>query len=365
MLSFLNSLIKWVRPDSKHTCVTGGVTTMVDAEICVSVIVPVYNVDEYLRQCLASVASQSLENIEVICIDDCSTDKSGLILKEYADDNPAFKIYYHQHNRGLSAARNTGLDKARGIYVYFLDSDDYLASEDALSILYNTACEDDADEVVGGIIHWNEYTNDRALDWDENYLKKEVRRQTLAQLPQLTCNVIAVNKLIRKSLIDCESVRFIEGLRKYEDNPFSCKMHILARSISILPVTTYIYRKGRAGSIMMNEVKEDAEYKNIYCAEIFGFIESRDEYHKYREMYYMRYIRQLILGAVTLSHFSPSEDEKSSLLQQWALILSVMPVDLPGVPERFQNILRPVLQGRYELAWEKILAWDEAVRQSN
>lgn len=91
----------------------------------VSVIVPVYNTEKYLRQCLDSVVNQTLQDIEVICIDDGSTDDSKRILDEYAHRDARILVY-SKENGGQSSARNKGMDLAQGDYLYFLDSDDYI-----------------------------------------------------------------------------------------------------------------------------------------------------------------------------------------------------------------------------------------------
>ena len=91
----------------------------------ISVIVPVYNVEKYLSECLDSIINQTFPDFEIICVNDCSTDKSGNILEDYSRKDNRIKIFYHQFNQGLGAARNTGLKNAHGKYVQFLDSDDY------------------------------------------------------------------------------------------------------------------------------------------------------------------------------------------------------------------------------------------------
>ena len=95
------------------------------SDIKVSVIIPVYNVEKYLRRCLESVASQTLKEIEVICVDDGSTDSSFDIISEFSEKDPRFTAVRRQ-NGGAGAARNAGLDRARGKYLSFLDSDDFL-----------------------------------------------------------------------------------------------------------------------------------------------------------------------------------------------------------------------------------------------
>lgn len=116
------------------------------AEPVVSVIIPVYNVENYLRQCLDSVAAQTLDDIEIICVDDGSTDASPQILREYAQKDSRFLIL-RQENAGAGAARNRGLDTANGKYLSFLDADDFF-EPDMLQLAYEKAKADRADFAV-------------------------------------------------------------------------------------------------------------------------------------------------------------------------------------------------------------------------
>ena len=113
------------------------------SNVKVSVIVPVYNVEKYLKDCLNSVINQTLEDIEIICVNDGSTDNSLAILEDYAKKDSRIKII-NQKNKGLSGARNTGMKHVQGEYILFLDSDDWL-KEDALSELYWSHLDDNLD----------------------------------------------------------------------------------------------------------------------------------------------------------------------------------------------------------------------------
>ena len=114
----------------------------------VSVIIPVYNVEKYLGECLDSVLRQTLKDIEIICVNDGSTDGSAVILAEYAQKDPRIRIIT-QPNAGLSAARNAGMDVASGKYIYFLDSDDWIV-DDAMEKCYAISERDDLDQLVFG-----------------------------------------------------------------------------------------------------------------------------------------------------------------------------------------------------------------------
>ena len=128
----------------------------------ISVIVPVYNTAHFLKECLYSLEMQTLDAIEVIMINDGSTDDSGTILKEFADKDSRFK-YIEQHNQGLSVARNTGLKRCRGTYIAFLDSDDWLGRE-ALEVLYKMALTTNADMVAGNTLAV--YPDGRFSSWN-------------------------------------------------------------------------------------------------------------------------------------------------------------------------------------------------------
>ncbi len=210
--------------------------------ISISVIVPVYNVEKYLRECLDSVLFQSLCNVEIICVEDGSTDQSLTILEAYSRENSTIRIIKHGQNFGLANSRNTGLDAANGEFVFFLDSDDLLYSRDSLETLHSIAVADGSDEVIGGMVTLDESTNEIGYGYHKLYLKKELRRVQYSEHLFLFENVVSCNKLINREFLLQNHIRFNSSLKKYEDNPFSCKVHLLAKSISLITESTYIHR---------------------------------------------------------------------------------------------------------------------------
>ena len=108
-------------------------------EVKISIIIPVYNVEKYLHECLDSIINQTFKDLEIICVDDGSTDKSSEILEEYEQKDKRFTVI-SQPNKGVSAARNRGMQQAKGKYIMFVDSDDYIASN-ACELIYNSAEE--------------------------------------------------------------------------------------------------------------------------------------------------------------------------------------------------------------------------------
>lgn len=114
----------------------------------VSVIVPIYNVEKYIRRCLDSLKNQTMKQIEVIMINDGSTDESGRIAEDYVIDSwPQFRFIRYDMNRGLSAARNTGIDEARAEWIMFVDSDDWVEPE-FCRVPYETVLNDNADMII-------------------------------------------------------------------------------------------------------------------------------------------------------------------------------------------------------------------------
>lgn len=124
----------------------------------ISVIVPVYNVEDYLGECLDSLITQTLSDIEIICINDGSTDNSLEILTNYSKRDSRIKIIT-QENKGLSSARNRGFEFINGKYTYFIDSDDILKS-DALEKLYNLACDKNTDFIIFKLINFDSETKE-------------------------------------------------------------------------------------------------------------------------------------------------------------------------------------------------------------
>ena len=117
----------------------------------VSVIISVYNDKTYLQRAFDSVREQSYRNLEVIVVDDCSTDGSGEFCDEYCKQDARFRVIHHEKNTGVSGPRNTGLKHAKGDYIYFLDSDDYLPA-DAMEVMHAEALHTSADVVSGELI---------------------------------------------------------------------------------------------------------------------------------------------------------------------------------------------------------------------
>lgn len=206
----------------------------------VSVIVPIYNVEKYLSECLESICNQTLKDIEIICVNDGSTDNSLKILEEFVKkDNRV--VIFSQPNGGLSAARNSGLKIANGEYIAFVDSDDYI-QPDFLEKLYLNALRTKSDIVAGGVI----YLEDGKFN-NKNYINKVTFRlgkdyiTSIEDKYNFMSSVVVWNKLYKNDLINRAQLKFVEGCR-FEDTYWTFLASAFADKISFEPSVNYIYR---------------------------------------------------------------------------------------------------------------------------
>ncbi len=181
--------------------------------IKISIIVPVYNTSKYLNKCLDSLLNQTLEDIEIIIINDGSKDNSEEIIKSYHDKRLK---YFSQANSGIGKTRNRGIKLAEGEYLSFIDSDDYIAPDFCVK-MYNKAQKDNCDIVVSNFL----------LDKDGTFEEFKVRpfkEGNIKTNPEILYNINLgpCNKIYKRDLILNNNIEFVENL-KYEDVPFVCK----------------------------------------------------------------------------------------------------------------------------------------------
>ena len=250
----------------------------------ISVIVPVYNVEKYLAKCLDTILAQTFSNIEIICVNDGSTDNSRKILAQYAQKDSRVKIV-DKKNGGLSSARNAGMKVATGEFYSFIDSDDWI-EETMLEKLYNSMVSLNTDISICAVHQYDE-TNQRIDDsnpyytlgyFDESFDNKAFSYVDTKPFLLDVC-VMAWNKLYRKSFIDECNAEFPEGLI-FEDGPFFFSIFFKTQRVSIVRDFLYYYRINRSGSIiqkagkkflnvidvvelMYNKVKEIPDFEDV------------------------------------------------------------------------------------------------------
>lgn len=201
----------------------------------VSVIVPIYNVENYVKKCLDSLAAQTMEDVEFLLIDDGSTDNSSKIADQYSSD-PRFRIF-HTENRGLSAARNYGIDQSHGEYLMFVDGDDWVAP-DFCGIPYETAITNNAELIIFqayGVKNEKIRKNNRTI--------KKLPTGIIDNFTGIKCGGnVAWNKLYKRNLFS--NIRYPEG-RVYEEIATTYKLVHIAKSIYMIkdPLYYHVYRK--------------------------------------------------------------------------------------------------------------------------
>ena len=226
----------------------------------ISVIVPVYNVEKYLAKCLDTILVQTFSDIEIICVNDGSTDSSREILAQYAQKDSRIKIV-DKKNGGLSSARNAGMKVAQGEYYSFIDSDDWI-DETMLEKLYNSMVSLDTDISICAVHQYDE-TNQKIDDtnpyytlgyFDESFDNRAFSYVDTKPFLLDVC-VMAWNKLYRKSFIDECQAEFPDGLI-FEDGPFFFSIFFKTKRVSIVRDFLYYYRINRSGSIIQKAGKK-------------------------------------------------------------------------------------------------------------
>lgn len=248
----------------------------------VSVIIPIYRVEEYLDECLKSVVHQTLDNIEIICVDDGSPDRSGEIAAAWAEKYNNIKLL-RKNNGGLSSARNAGIRHAEGKYVYFLDSDDYLDLH-ALEELYDKAEQDELDIVYFNAVPF--FENARVKNAHSNYVRYYKRQgqysgvytgQTLFSMMNKNREFLssACLQMIRRDLLLENNIMFYEGIL-HEDNLFSFQCAMIAGRTGYLD-QEYYHRRVHDDSIMTSKLTmRNVEGYIVSYAEMLAFLHNRE-----------------------------------------------------------------------------------------
>lgn len=246
----------------------------------VSVIVPFYNVENYIEKCLETLVNQNLEDIEIILVNDGSKDRSKIIVDKFLKQYPEKIVYLEKENGGLSDARNYAIPHAKGEYIAFLDSDDYV-EKTMYKDMYELAKKENSD-MVECDFYW-EYPDKNKRKEDKGVIyngKKEMLEKV---------RVVAWNKLIKKEILEKSGVLFPKGLR-YEDVEFTYKLVPYLDKVSFLkkPCIHYIQREG---SISNNQNERNKEIFQVLDNVIKFYKENNlyDEYKDELEYVYVRY----------------------------------------------------------------------------
>ena len=275
-----------------------------------SIIIPVYNVENYLRECLDSVCNQTLTDIEIICINDGSTDNSLKILNEYSSKDSRIKVI-DKENGGQATARNIGIKEAQGEYIAFVDSDDFIEAT-MFEKLYSKAKENRLDLVMCKIATYDNQTKEiKDNVW---YFMLGVFRDFEKEIfnhkdtKEFTCNIAVTpyNKIYKTSLLKDNSILFPEGLI-FEDEKFFFDTYLRARKVSLVDEFLYYYRVNRKGSTV--DISKENDYSDIIpiSKQIRNTFKETGNYEEYK---YLLNNRLIHLQLARFTETSPKYKEK-------------------------------------------------------
>lgn len=315
---------------------------MSDFNTIVSVIVPIYKVEKYIRKCIDSILTQTYRRVEIILVDDGSPDDCPRICDEYAEKDGRIKVI-HQKNKGLSEARNAGLREAVGEYVFFIDSDDFLVDDSVLSRLVEVArTECDVDFINFNCKYYYQKTDKEKL-WP---LYPEAVLQAKNQTDQI-CALIshglfpmsAWMKFIRREFLIENNIWFIKGIVS-EDIPWFLQLLLKSRKVKFLNEYFYVYRKQVQGAISSSF--SEKTYVDLYTI-------LKEESNKIQEnvsdlrlrnalLSFMAYEYCILLG--TVNHFHREERKRHiELLKEYYWLLQY---DLNPKVRKVKMLLRLV-----------------------
>lgn len=264
-------------------------------DIKLSIIVPVYNVEKYLKYCVHSIINQTYKNLEIILVDDGSADKSGEFCDFFREKDSRVKVI-HKKNGGLSSARNTGIENSTGDYLIFIDSDDYWDDNTALEQVCRNLNHSKANVLMFGLKKYYESNNvveKSKYIFDRNMIDINFKKNTLNYLVKNNLLISsACNKVIKKDLFKENALRFKEGILS-EDIDWNARLIINAESFDVLNNSFYIYRQ-RDHSITHSKTLrhiEDLLEHIEFCAGILNKDNNKvdfiDEYMSYIAYQYM------------------------------------------------------------------------------
>lgn len=268
----------------------------------VSVIVPFYNVEGYIEKCLETLVNQTLQDIEIILINDGSQDRSIHIVQKFIQRYPNKIVYLEKENGGLSDARNFGIPHAKGEYIAFLDSDDYV-EKDMYEKLYEIAKKENSDMVQCNF-YW-EYPDKRK---EGEMLIYDNKNKMLEN-----ARVEAWNKLIKREILEKTDIRFPKGYQ-YEDVEFTYKLVPFIEKVSFCnePLVHYVQRDG---SISNSQNERTMEIFEV-LEHVIDFYKENNIYNKYlTELEYI-YARYAFCSSLKRIMKIPDEELKDKLLEQ-------------------------------------------------
>ncbi len=312
----------------------------------VTVVIPVFNVDRFLSEAIESAINQTYKNIEIILVDDGSTDNSGKICEDYAKRDDRI-IVIHKQNGGLSTARNAALDVYTGKYIMFLDSDDFLEL-DAVEKMHAEIVRKNADYVIGNYINATE----EGQQWENPVFSLEKYKDFKLSIQDYKhsfyiMNSSVCNKIFNREFLEKLNIRFVEGLPA-EDAIFTtyCFMH--SENVYYTQSIVFNYRQRKGGSISSHcSIKYFEGINKAYRMIYENFRDSGNlGYYRYFYAKSMNYTMYKLIDSVVIS-----DDEKKKVLKDmlWFYKLT-FELEVPSCQEAIELIIDKAVEGNVEEA---------------
>lgn len=314
----------------------------------VTIIVPIYNVEKYLKEAIESTINQTYKNLEIILVDDGSTDNSGKICDEYTKIDNRIKVI-HKNNGGLSDARNAGLDNATGKYIMFLDSDDFLEI-DAVENMHKEIVDKDAEYVIGNYINATE----EGEKWEKPVFDLEKYKPFRLSINDhmnsfFIMNSSVCNKIFKKEFIDKLNLRFVVGLPA-EDAIFTTYCFIKAERVFYAQCLVFNYRQRKGGSISSSCSKD--YFNGINKAYRMIYENFRDNnYLGYYRYFYSKSMNYIIYKFIDSTLLEYEERKKILTEMQWFYKLTEE-LEVPPCQKSVEKIIKKVIDGELEVALE-------------
>lgn len=276
----------------------------------VSVIIPVYNVEKYIEECLGSLVNQTLKDIEIIVINDGSPDNSQKIIDKYAKKDKRI-VSIIQENSRIGKTRNNGLLRATGEYIAYVDSDDYVESE-MLEKMYNKAKENDSDIVISAYYTLEEETNKREFVPINKKILDEPENENLKYFNWIAPWV----KMCKRELLIDNNITFLEKIN-YEDVPFSFKLMSVTNKIAYINEPFYNYRIRRDSVMTSNNMPKNRDLM-VAFDEVIDYFKKKKIYKKhYQELSFVALNEIYLSTNVRIIRSTIKKSEKINLINEF------------------------------------------------
>lgn len=309
-------------------------------------VVPVYNVEKYLAECVESILSQTRDILEVILIDDGSTDSSGAIADSFAAKDSRVRVI-RQENHGPGATRNLGIDQANGFYVMFIDSDDVVPPR-AIEKLFRAAEAGKADFAVGRYQRMRDGERLPVRQWMIRATPSTAIGVAPSDRPEVVATITTPTKLFRRGFLISSALRYPEGVYT-EDQLFAAKVYSAAERISIIPEVIYFYRQ-RSEETSITDNKAQPKHLADMCEQTRLTIDYYRDHAPELEGAYRRYLLTVLYPSIIKGTFGAGGTQLRQFQETCAYVMGLgSEDDLEAASSTNRTVLYFAIQGSWDL----------------